>query len=153
MKKYIYIIIFLISGCTGDSKNYQDENTKFNKISITSKTTNNLCQVASYLIDQNFNGDFYLYDGKITWGMDVDSINIPKYFTDILISEKIEYTACVQGVLEFGYYPTKDEERGLLLNSKPHNPMITSGINKLNFIKLPNSKCLDFDWYYQTYNH
>jgi hypothetical protein len=151
MKIVIYTLILIVSGCNGEFIKDKKEDIESNEISITKQTTDNLCQVANYLLDHNLNGDFYLYDGKIKWGMDVDSFNINNYFIDKLVTEKIEYVACSQGIFVFGFYPNKIEERALLLNSRPNNPMITNGYVKPNYKKLPNSKCLDFDWYYQTY--
>ena len=118
MKILISALILLVSGCTGDLKRFKKGNQERAECYFSEKTTDNLCQVANYLKNQGFSGDFYLYEGEIKWGMDVDSIKIPNEIINLLLTEKIEYIACAQGIFEFGlFYPDKNEERGLILNS------------------------------------
>jgi hypothetical protein len=162
--KTLYIaVILLLAGCDGISKQVKQNSSsteyKTNEssegninLNISGQTTNNLCQVARFLDNQNFNGDFYVNNGSIKWGMGVDSIEIPKEIISLLLNEKIEYVARARGIIEFGFFPNKNGEHGLLLNTKPINPLITSGNVEPKFKKLDNSKCMDFNWYYQTYD-
>ena len=150
MKIIISVIILLVSGCAGELTKKEKENLELIENYISEQTTDNLCQVANYLKNQKFNGDFYINEGKIKWGMEVDSIRIPNEIIILLMTEKIEYIASSQGIFEFSFY-SKNGERGLLLNTEPRNPLITSGNVEPKFKKLTNSKCLNFDWYYQTY--
>ncbi len=155
-------VCILLSGCaemkrkekqissTTDS-NRNKSLLEINEPVVSNQTTDNLCQVAQFLETQNFNGDFYVYDSNVKWGMDVDSVELSKEIINQLISENIEYVARARGVIEFEFYPTKSGEHGLLLNTEPANPLITSGNVEPKFTKLDNPRCLDFDWYYQTY--
>lgn len=151
MKIVISALILIVFGCAGELKKDKKGNLESTESYFSEQTTDNLCQVANYLKNKDFNGDFYIYEGEIKWGMSVDSIRIPNEIINLLLTEKIEYIACSQGIFEFGFHPNNNEERGLILNSKPINPLITSGNVKPKYKKLTNSKCLNFDWYYQTY--
>lgn len=147
----IGVLILLISGCEGELTNDKKENIQSMEVDFSKETTNNLCQVANYLNNHDFLGDFYIYNNEIKWGMEVDSIRISKEIIDLLVLEKIEYVARAQGIYVFGFYPDKNYERSLLLNTKPSNPLITSGNNKPMYKKLSNSMCLYLNWYYQVY--
>ncbi len=154
-------VCILLSGCAEMNKGGQISSTtdpnhnksflEINEPVVSNQTTDNLCQVAQFLETQNFNGDFYVYDANVKWGMDVDSIEVSKEIINHLMNEKIEYVARARGVIEFGFYPTESGEHGLLLNTEPVNPSITSGNVEPKFTKLDNLQCLDFNWYYQIY--
>ena len=85
--KILYIAtIILFTSCNLNSKKntlskveYKDNQNSLEEIElkITIETTDILCQVASFLDSNNFNGDFYVNNGNIKWCMGVESIEIP----------------------------------------------------------------------------
>ena len=158
------LIILFTASCSNNKttdeqikKSQTERETTSNKVEKTKKvdsidltidenTTDNLCQVANYLNDNDFSGDFYIYNRKIKWGMYVDSIRIPMQIIDILDKEKIEYVARARGIYQFGFYPKDGNDIGLILNSEATNPSNTAG-RKAKYTKLTNKKCLNFNWY------
>lgn len=162
LKSLIIIVIFFFSCCNRTSEKTENNSTQDrldNKNSnsdknpnISIQTTNALCQIAQYLVEQNYSGDFYIYNASIKWVTN-DSIKISEEMVNQLINEDVEYVVRARGVIQFGFIPTESVERGLLLNNEAANPLITSGNVKPNFIKLNNPQCLGLQWYYQTYEY
>jgi len=160
-KIIISLLAIFVLGCNMESTKEKNNSSKdlteqkaiknSFETNISEETTSNLCQVAEYLKNQNFNGDFYLYDNTIKWCMDVDSVEIQSEIISILKKENIEYVAHTKGIIEFGFNPgeyTKEiGEIRLILNNEPNNPTITSGNVSVKYIKLSNAKCLNLNWY------
>jgi len=159
--KVLYIsTIVLLTSCNLNSKKdnvskNESEDNQYSleklEVKISNKTTDSLCEVASYLDNNNFNGDFYVNNGNLKWCMGVDSIEIPNELITRLLNEKVEYVVRARGVIQFGFFPNTNGEHGLLLNTEPVNPLITSGNIKPEYKKLDKPKCLNLNWYYETY--
>ncbi|RJE74494.1 hypothetical protein [Reichenbachiella sp. MSK19-1] len=156
---YIITIAFFISCNINSKKNtaskteneYNQNSLGKQEVKITNETTDYLCEVASFLNENDFNGDYYVNNGVIKWCMGVEAIEIPENLITRLLNEKVEYVVRARGVIKFGFFPDKNGEHGLLLNTEPINPLITSGNIKPKYEKLDKPKCLNLDWYYETY--
>jgi len=133
----LIIFIFTITSC-------EDSNI------VSNKKTNSLCQVAEYLTEVSFEGDFYVYD-TIQFCYMIDPIDIPEKIVSTLKEEKIEYVARIKDRIEFGFYPDKIKgETGVWLCPVVKNLTIDypNGNGSHQLSTLNNPKCIGWTWYF-----